>query len=114
MKGCVGVAIFLTNEEIGNRIKQKRLNRGWTQTELGERLGVGAAAVNKWELGVVKNIKRELLQQLVLQLGIHPATLIGIDPEPTEFVVGHMEYSKEEIAEIAKFAEYVKYKRNKP
>lgn len=106
------MAIFLTNEEIGNRIKQKRLSRGWTQTELGERLGVGAAAVNKWELGVVKNIKRELLQQLVLQLGIHPATLIGIDPEPQEFVISHHDYSVEEMKEIEQFLKFIKSKRN--
>lgn len=106
------MAIFLTNEEIGNRIKQKRLNRGWTQTELGERLGVGAAAVNKWELGVVKNIKRELLQQLVLQLGIHPATLIGIDPEPQEFVISHHDYTVEEMKEIEQFLKFIKSKRN--
>ena len=33
-------------------IRQKRLEKGLTQEQLAERLGVTAPAVNKWEKGV--------------------------------------------------------------
>ena len=34
-------------------IQQARQRRGWTQTELGERLGVGRRSVTNWEAGDV-------------------------------------------------------------
>ncbi len=106
------MVIFLSDAQIGERIKQKRLAKGWTQTDLGNKLGVGAAAVNKWELGKVTNIKRDILQGLVLELGIHPATLIGIDPEPQEFVISHHDYTVPEMREIANYLKFIKMKRS--
>ena len=32
-------------------IRSLRMERGWTQEELGERVGVSAQAVSKWETG---------------------------------------------------------------
>lgn len=68
---------FLTDGEIGQIIKHTRIYNNLTQAELGERLGVQAAAVQKWESGKVKNIKRSLLQKLSVELKINPAVLIG-------------------------------------
>lgn len=36
---------------IGRIIKDKRLEKGWTQAQLGEETGVTQAAVFKWESG---------------------------------------------------------------
>lgn len=94
--------MFLTDEEIGQIIKKERLRRGLTQTELGEKLGVGAAAVNKWELGTVTNIKREMLRKISITLDIHPATLIGIKQD---------EFTVNEKIEIENFVNFVKSKR---
>lgn len=102
---------YLTNEEIGKLIKEKREKLGWTQAQLGEKLGIGASAVNKWELGTVYNIKREMLRNLAVVLKVHPANLIGIKLEVTEIVVGVDEFSMNEIVEIKNFIEYVKSKR---
>ena len=38
--------------ELGKRIKQLRLKAALTQEDLGERLGLGAQAISKWENGV--------------------------------------------------------------
>lgn len=100
---------FLTNEEIGRKIKAVRLQRGLTQTQLGEKLGVGAAAVNKWETGLVKNIKREMLRQISLTLDIHPATLIGLNTN--EIVIREDEFNSDELQEIKNYINYVKSKR---
>lgn len=67
-----------TDIEIGNIIRQRRIELDMTQTELGEKLGVGKTAVAKWEAGKVKNLKRDALQQLADILQISPLALIGI------------------------------------
>ena len=38
--------------ELGKKIKQLRFKAGLTQEQLGERLGIGAQSVSKWENGV--------------------------------------------------------------
>ncbi len=37
---------------VGENIARARKEKGWTQAELGERLGVSNQAVSKWEAGV--------------------------------------------------------------
>lgn len=100
----------LTDAEIGQIIKKRRLAMGLTQTQLGEKLGVGAGAVNKWEQGVVTNIKREILRKIAIELGIHPSQLIGLafDAMETDF-----DYSPDEMREIFNYIQYVKSKRKK-
>ena len=34
---------------LGERIKEKRLERGWTQERLGKKIGVGAGTISWWE-----------------------------------------------------------------
>lgn len=46
---------------MGERIKAMRLEKGLTQEALGEKLGIKKAAVQKYEKGTVKNIKRDTL-----------------------------------------------------
>ena len=38
-------------QNMGSVIRSLRMERGWTQEELGERVGVSAQAVSKWETG---------------------------------------------------------------
>jgi transcriptional regulator with XRE-family HTH domain len=49
---------------IGARIKKLRMEQGLSQEELGAMLGVQRAAVQKWENGTVKNLKRESILKL--------------------------------------------------
>lgn len=102
---------YLTDQEIGQLIKEKRLKLGLTQTQLGEKLGVGAGAVNKWEMGVVTNIKREVLRGISYTLKIHPARLIGLTFNPKEFVISSADFSDDEMGEIINFCNYLRYKR---
>ena len=103
----------LTDKEIGEIIKKKRLELNLTQAQLGEKLGVGAAAVNKWEQGIVTNIKREILRNISLVLKIHPAYLIGLESNPKEFVISSADFSNEEMNEIQNYIRFVVFKRNK-
>lgn len=61
---------------IGDKIKNARLNKGMTQEELGKALGVQKSAIAKYENGRVVNIKRSTLKKLSDILGIAPSELI--------------------------------------
>lgn len=103
--------MHLTDKEIGQLIRDKRIKLGMTQTQLGEKLGVGAAAVNKWEQGIVTNIKREILRNISIELKIHPAYLIGLGVNPKEFTISSVDFSDNELNEIMNFIRFVAYKR---
>lgn len=60
---------------IGERIKILRTALNITQEELGNKVGVQRAAINKYEKGVVSNIKRDMQIKLADALRIDPATL---------------------------------------
>ena len=57
--------------------------RKWTQDELGSALNppVNRAAVNKWETGMVENIKRTHIQQLANMFGVTPSELMCFDDQ---------------------------------
>lgn len=62
--------------EIGQKIKKARLERGLTQQELGNIVGVQKSAIAKYENGRVVNIKRSTLQKIAKALNIRPSELV--------------------------------------
>lgn len=62
--------------EIGQKIKKARLERGLTQQELGDIVGVQKSAIAKYESGRVVNIKRSTLQKIAKALSIRPSELV--------------------------------------
>ena len=62
--------------EIGQKIKKARIERGLTQQELGNIIGVQKSAIAKYESGRVVNIKRSTLQKIAKALNIRPSELI--------------------------------------
>ena len=58
--------------------------RKWTQAELGAALNppVNRAAVNKWETGLVKNLKRTHILQMATMFGVTPNELMCFDDQP--------------------------------
>ncbi|WZL82647.1 helix-turn-helix transcriptional regulator [Vallitaleaceae bacterium 9-2] len=103
----------------GDRIKELRLRNDWTQEALGEKIGLKKAAVNKYELGIVENIKRQTLLDLAEVLGTTPNYLMGWEDEPNgdiQTIAAHHddeEWTEEELEEIEAFKEFVKSKRKK-
>ncbi|MBP1627371.1 MAG: helix-turn-helix family protein [Holophagaceae bacterium] len=39
----------MSQETIGKRLKHVRMSHGWTQGELGDKLGVGQSQISRWE-----------------------------------------------------------------
>lgn len=68
--------------EMGKRIKLKRLEANLTMEELGTKLGVQKSAINKWEKGMVTNIKRSTIQAMAEIFDCSPIWLMGWDDEP--------------------------------
>lgn len=62
--------------DIGNKIRNARINKGMTQEELGNLLGVQKSAVAKYENGRIVNIKRSTLKKISDVLDIRPSELI--------------------------------------
>src|SRR5436190_20362991 len=61
---------------LGQQIKQKRENRGWTQGELGERVDRDVRTIRRWEAGtsLPNNDDQEKLRDV---LGLSPEELDG-------------------------------------
>lgn len=67
----------------GEIIKKYRLQLGLSQRELGEKVGVNKAAVQKWESGAVKNLKKEKIKSLATIFNISPNELLEYN-SPTD------------------------------
>ena len=63
----------------GERIKKLRKEKGLTQQQLGEMLGVQKSAIAKYENGRVPNLKKETLSRLAEIFNVTPNYLLGID-----------------------------------
>lgn len=63
--------------EMSERIKERRLFMGYTQEELGEKLGLQKSAIAKYENGRVENIKRSVIANMARLLECSPSYLMG-------------------------------------
>lgn len=66
----------MTND-IGVRIKNRRKDIGMTQEELGKIVGVTKATINKYETGIVINMKRPTIEKIAEALNVVPGYLMG-------------------------------------
>ena len=65
--------------EIGKRIKMLRNSVEMTQDELGIKLGVKKAAIQKYESGSIVNLKIETIKRLAEIFEVTPAYIMGWD-----------------------------------
>lgn len=66
---------------IGERLKRLRIEKGLTQEEVGNILGITKAAVQKYENGTITNFRSDTIRKLCLLFGIAPAYFIFDDVE---------------------------------
>lgn len=108
---------------LNERIKTRRLALDLTLSEVADYLGVKEATAQRYESGEIKNIKHETIVSLAELFKCTPAYLMGweelnahesIVKNEVHTIAAHFdgdEYTKEELEEIRKFAEFVKTKR---
>lgn len=65
------------NLVVHERIKSNRKRIGFTQTQLGEVLGVQKSAIQKYESGSVTNIKLTTLVKMAEVFGVSVSSLLG-------------------------------------
>lgn len=68
---------------MGANIKQKRKQKGLTQQELADMLGLQKSAIAKYENGRVQNIKRSTLEKMAAILHCTPSFLMGFEDTPS-------------------------------
>lgn len=61
----------------GERIKELRLLAEMSQEELGSRVGVQRAAINKYEKGTVENIPIKTIERMAQVFDVSPAYIVG-------------------------------------
>lgn len=66
---------------IGERLKRLRTEKGLTQEEVGNILGITKAAVQKYENGTITNFKSDTIRKLCQLYGIAPVYFIFDDVE---------------------------------
>ena len=71
----------------GEKIRQRRKELGMTQEDLGNLIGVQKAAINKYETGIVVNLKRSTISALARALHVSPVYLISSDEPPDDHIV---------------------------
>lgn len=62
----------------GDRIKELRVLNNLTQEELGSKVGVKKAAVQKWESGMTKNLKRSTIKKLSEIFNVSPSYVMAM------------------------------------
>lgn len=61
----------------GTRIKELRTLAGISQEELGRRVGVQRAAINKYEKGSVTNIPIQTIERIASTFDVSPTYILG-------------------------------------
>ena len=66
-------------ENMAERIKNLRKEKGMTLEEVAIKVGVGKSTVRKWETGMIANMRRDKIASLANALGTTPEYLMGWD-----------------------------------
>ena len=66
----------------GEKIRQLRKELNLTQEDLGNMIGVQKAAINKYETGVVVNLKKSTIAALAKALRVSPVELLSPEEPP--------------------------------
>lgn len=61
----------------GDKIRYLRTKLGLTLQELGDKVGVGASTVRKWETGYIKSLRTDKMQKLAAALDTSVDYLMG-------------------------------------
>ena len=94
--------------EAGDIIKNLRMQKGLTQEELGNILGVKKAAVQKYESGRVENIKRSTIAKMAEYFNVSPSFIMGLEElekksvENEEMLSSNDESISKDVLDLAK------------
>lgn len=107
---------------IGEYIKEKRIEKGLSQRELASVAGVSNAEISRIEAGLRKNPSPDVLKNISFALNLLCEKLYAVAgymednptiPEPllSSNTIDVSELTKEEIADVKKYIQFLKSKR---
>ena len=64
-------------DDTGKRIRARRKELDMTQEELGQKAGVTKDTINKYETGIVQNLKRSTIEDIAKALNVSPSYIMG-------------------------------------
>lgn len=67
------------DKQMGLRIKQLRKEKGWTQADLAQRVGLQDSAIAKYECGRSENMKRSIIAKMSDIFNVSPLYLMALD-----------------------------------
>lgn len=93
---------------IGERIKQLRIEKEITQTELADIIGTTKQNIYKYENGIITNIPSDKIEAISKYFQISPAFLMGwnnpVSSEPESLIrTSNNSFSTDEIQHIKKY-----------
>lgn len=117
---------------IGNRIKERRLELKMSADSLAKRIGKDRSTVYRYESGSIDSVNASTLVTLANALETTPSYLIGLDQteeraiasfvsadgvqlrhmETWQKELGHIAFTDSENEEIIQFAKYLLYRRS--
>lgn len=74
----------------GTRIKELRNIYGMSQEELGRRVGVQRAAINKYEKGSVENIPLKTVENIAHVFNVSPTYVMGWDDQSSDHLAAEV------------------------
>ena len=93
-----------TNKSVGKNIRAFRHQRGWSQEDVANRLGISIPAFSKIETGIT-DINLSRLEQIANIYEVNVVTLLSPDAEDTEPQISSLSIAQKKItdreAEIA-------------
>ena len=98
---------------IGERIKQRRLELGYTADTLAKMLNKNRATIYRYENGDIENMPIDVLEPLAKALNTTPAYLIGWQ-EPHQYSTSTLSNQTEDYYLDAETAEYAEMLRTRP
>lgn len=95
---------------IGERIKQRRLELGYTADALAKLLNKNRATIYRYENGDIENMPIDVLEPLAKALNTTPAYLMGWQEphQPNESIISDQTEGYYVDPEAAEFAEYLR------
>lgn len=99
-------------DKFNENLKRAREQRGYSQKEVAEKIGVAKSTYSLYESGN-REPNVQTIKKLSDLLCVSADELLGIDDSPIT-IAAHFdgeEYTEEELDEIKNFAEFVKSKR---
>ena len=73
----------MDNNEIGRRIKQRRLDLEMTQGDIANEIGVAISTIQRYEAGTIDKVKLPVIEAIARVLRVNPDWLIGKSEYPT-------------------------------